>query len=301
MMLPPSQHERVAYSSARVGLPRQVGVGFKAVHFEAIINDAMPPAFVEVHAENYMGSGGAPHAQLTRVRERLPLSLHGVGLSIGGPEPLDEMHLTRLAQLIQRYQPSSFSEHLAWSTHGGAYFNDLLPVAYDKSTLARVCEHIDRVHERLGVRMLLENPATYLEFEASTFAETDFIAGVLLRTGCGLLLDVNNVYVTCTNHRLDPYAYIAELPLSAVGEIHLAGHTNDADADGELLLIDSHGSPVADPVWDLYAYTLRHTGPIATLIEWDNDLPGYAVLCAEAQKATRVMDRVVRAHSLETV
>jgi hypothetical protein len=299
-MPPSSQHERVAYSSGPVDLPRQVGVGLKAVHFEAISNDAMPPAFIEVHAENYMGSGGAPLAQLTQIRERLPLSLHGVGLSIGGPEPLDETHLARLTQLIRRFQPSSFSEHLAWSTHNGVYFNDLLPLAYDRSTLALVCEHIDRVHERLGVRMLLENPATYLEFEASTFAETDFITEVLRRTGCGLLLDVNNVFVTCTNHRLSPYAYIDALPLSAVGEIHLAGHAIDTDADGELLLIDSHGSPVADPVWDLYAYTLRHTGRIATLIEWDNDVPEYAVLCAEAQKAMRIMDRVVRARTAET-
>jgi len=299
-MYPPSQHERVAYPPAVVGLPRQVGVGFKAVHFEALVNDAMPPAFIEVHAENYMGAGGAPHAQLSRLRERLPLSLHGVALSIGGPEPLDEAHLTRLAGLIQRYQPSSFSEHLAWSSHGGAYLNDLLPLPYDRSSLARVCEHIDRVQERLGQRMLLENPATYLEFEASTFAETAFISEVLRRTGCGLLLDVNNVYVTCTNHRRNAQAYIDELPLSAVQEIHLAGHTTDTDAGGELLLIDSHGSPVADPVLDLFAYVLRHTGSVPTLIEWDNQVPGYPVLCAEALKATRVMERVIRTRGMET-
>jgi hypothetical protein len=298
-MLPPSQHERVAYSPAFAGLPRQVGVGFKPIHFEAIVNDAMPPAFVEVHAENYIGAGGAPHEQLRRIRERVPLSLHGVGLSIGGSEPLDEVHLARLAELIRRYQPSAFSEHLAWSSHGGTFLNDLLPLPYDWSSLARVCDHIDRVHERLGVRMLLENPATYLEFETSTLSETAFISEILRRTGCGLLLDVNNVYVSCANHRRSAQAYLDELPLSEVEEIHLAGHTSDTDAGGELLLIDSHGSPVAEAVLDLFANALRHTGPVPTLIEWDNHVPDYPVLCAEALKATRVMERVIRARSME--
>lgn len=298
-MPPSSRTERVAYSRSLAGLPPKVGVGFKPVHFEAISNDAMPPAFVEIHAENYMGAGGAPLEQLRRVRERLPLSLHGVGLSIGGLDPLDEAHLARLASLIDRFQPGAFSEHLAWSSHGNEYFNDLLPIAYDATALVRVCDHIDRVHERLGVRMLLENPATYLEFEASTYSETAFIAEVVRRTGCGLLLDVNNVYVTCGNHRRNPRAYIDELPLSAVEEIHLAGHSTDSDAGGELLLIDSHDGPVADPVLDLFAYVLRHTGPVPTLLEWDSQVPGYALLCAEAMKATRVMERVIRARGME--
>jgi len=300
-MSPPSQRDRVALSPTLVGLPTQAGVGFKAAHFEAIGNDVRPPAFVEVHAENYMGAGGAPHRQLTRLREQMPLSLHGVGLSIGGIEPLDEAHLTRLATLITRYQPGVFSEHLAWSTHAGTFYNDLLPIPYDKPSLLRICRHIDRVHERLGVRMLLENPATYVEFEASTRSETDFISEVVLRTGCGLLLDVNNVYVSCSNHRRDPRAYIDQLPLAAVGEIHLAGHTVDAEAGaaGDLLLIDSHGRPVAEPVWDLYAHALARTGPVATLIEWDSDLPEYAVLRAEADKADQVLDRVAQARTRE--
>lgn len=298
-MHPSSRHERAAFALACAGLPKQAGVGFKAIHFEAIADDAMPPAFVEVHAENYMGAGGVPHVHLTALRERLPLSVHGVGLSIGGCDALDQAHLARVAQLVQRYQPSSFSEHLAWSTHGDVYFNDLLPISYDRASLLRVCEHIDRVQERLRMRMLLENPATYVEFEASEFTETAFISEVVRRTGCGLLLDVNNVHVTCTNHGRSAHTYINELPLSAVGEIHLAGHATDADDDGELLLIDSHGCPVADAVWDLYAYALRQTGPIATLIEWDNDVPAYSVLCAEAHKATGVMERVARARNLE--
>ncbi len=284
--------ERVAKSSIRAGLPLRAGVGLKPAHYQSLLDDADPPGFVEVHAENYMGAGGAPHAWLTRIRERLPLSLHGVGLSIGGLEPLDETHLDRLALLVQRYCPDSFSEHLAWSTHAGVYYNDLLPVAYDDETLRRVCEHIDRVQERLGLRMLLENPATYLEFEASTLAETDFITQVLRRTGCGLLLDVNNVHVSCINHQRDPRAYLDALLPAPVGEIHLAGHTADTDGNGDRLLIDSHNRPVDDAVWDLYAYALARTGPVATLIEWDSDLPEYSVLCAHARQAEKAMSEL---------
>ncbi len=288
----PTTDDRVAPGA---GLPPQVGVGFKAIHFEALFEDPAPPAFVEVHAENYMGAGGAPLQQLARIREKFPISLHGVGLSLGGTEAPDEAHLARLAQLIQRFQPASFSEHLAWSTHSGRYFNDLLPIAYDLPALQRICEHIDRVQQRLGVRMLLENPATYLEFDASSFSETDFLAEVLQRTGCGLLLDVNNVHVTCTNHGHDARAYIDALALSAVGEIHLSGHSRDTDSNGDILLIDSHGSPVADPVWDLYAQVLDRTGPVATLVEWDNDVPAYQILRAEARKAAQAMSRSTRA------
>jgi uncharacterized protein len=272
----------------RAGLPSQAGIGFKTQHLADLLADHAPPAFVEVHAENYFGAGGLPHAQLTRLREHLPLSLHGVGLSIGGPEPLDESHLASLAALIQRYQPASFSEHLAWSSHGGTYFNDLLPLVYTEASLQTVCDHIDRVHERLGVRLLLENPATYVEFLASTIDETDFISDIVRRTGCGLLLDVNNVFVTCTNHQRDASAYLAALPLHAVGEIHLAGHAVDDDPAG-VLLIDSHGAPVDDAVWSLYAQALADTGPVASLIEWDNAVPDYATLRAEAIKADLLM------------
>lgn len=287
----PSRHERTGLTAICAGLPRQAGVGFKTMHYAALLADDRPPAFVEVHAENLMGAGGAPHAQMQRVRERMALSLHGVGLSIGGPEPLDVAHLDRLATLVRRYRPDSFSEHLAWSSHGATYFNDLLPIAYEPSALARVCAHIDQVQDHLGVRMLLENPSTYVAFEASAMPEPVFIAEVLRRTGCGLLLDVNNVHVTCSNHRLDAQAYIDALPLAAVAEIHLAGHSIDAESAeaGDTLLIDDHGSPVADPVWALYASVLERIGPIPTLIEWDNHVPDYAVLRAEADKADRMM------------
>lgn len=265
-------------------LPASAGIGFKPMHLEALLADPQAPAFVEVHAENYMGAGGAPHAWLGRVRERMPLSIHGVGLSLGAEAAPDEAHLDRLARLIERYEPASFSEHLAWSSHGVNYFNDLLPVAYERATLDRVCAHIDRVQTRLGRRMLLENPATYVEFESSTMSEQEFISTVIARTGCGLLLDVNNVFVSCSNHGRDATAFLEALPLHAVGEIHLAGHSLDHDGVAGLL-IDSHGSAVADPVWSLYGSVIARIGPAPTLVEWDNDVPAYEVLRAEAVRA----------------
>ncbi|MBK7813765.1 MAG: DUF692 domain-containing protein [Rhodocyclaceae bacterium] len=275
-----------------VTLPARGGVGLKPEHFRAIGETWPDIGFFEVHAENYMVAGGPFHHYLSRIRERYPLSIHGVGLSIGGAGPLDEAHLDRLAALLDRYQPESFSEHLAWSSHGGVFLNDLLPVPYHRATLDRVCAHIDRVQSRLRRTMLLENPATYVEFESSTMGETEFIAEVLRRTGCGLLLDVNNAHVACTNHGHDPHAYIRALPLARVGEIHLAGFAQDIDAAGDPLLIDSHGSPVAQVVWDLYRYTLGLTGPVATLIERDNDIPAVDVLAAEARQAEAIMKGV---------
>ncbi len=286
------------YRPASTGLPARAGVGFKPQHYGELQADPKPPGFVEVHAENYMGAGGVPHVHLRTLRERMPVSLHGVGLSIGGEDPLDSNHLDRLAQLIARYQPAAFSEHLAWSTHGDRFFNDLLPLSYDTRTLARVCEHIDQVQDRLGVRMLLENPSTYLEFESSTFNEPDFIAAIVQRTGCRLLLDVNNVYVSCHNNRHDPLEYLAAFPLHAVRQIHLAGHAEERDSNHGLLLIDDHGAPVADAVWALYAHTVARTGPVATLIEWDTRIPAYPTLREEALRAEAVLD-ATRAASKE--
>lgn len=284
---PPTTHP--ARHRAVAGLPPQAGAGFKPQHLPDWLADAAPPAFFEVHAENYMGDGGAPHLWLSRMRDTWPMSLHGVGLSIGGARAPDPDHLDRLARLIARYQPASFSEHLAWSTHDGRFFSDLLPLAYDAGSLDRVCDHIDQAQTRLGVRMLLENPSTYFAFAASDIDEPDFIAAVIQRTGCGLLLDVNNVFVTCHNHGRDPQAYLAALPLPAVGEIHLAGHASDRAA---ALLIDDHGAPVADAVWRLYADVLARTGPVATLVEWDNDVPAYAVLRDQVRRADRRLDAV---------
>ena len=270
-------------------LPARAGVGLKPQHFKDVLETRPDIGFFEVHAENYMVDGGPFHHFLSRIRERHALSLHGVGLSIGGERPLDEAHLDRLAGLIERYQPASFSEHLAWSSHDDVFLNDLLPVPYDAATLARVCEHIDRVQERLRLRMLLENPSTYVEFAASTLSEAQFLREVIRRTGCGLLLDVNNAYVSCVNRGCDANAFIDELPLAAVGELHLAGFARDIDAAGSPLLIDSHGAPVDEAVWLLYAHTLRGTGPMATLLERDDDVPALSTLVAEAHRAQAMM------------
>jgi uncharacterized protein (UPF0276 family) len=275
-------------------LPASAGVGFKPEHFDAIRATKPALGFFEVHAENYMGAGGLPHAQLGQLRRDHALSIHGVGLSIGGAEDLNADHLRRLRQVCDRYEPESFSEHLAWSSHGGDYLNDLLPLPYNEATLAQVCRHVAQAQEVLGRRMLLENPSTYVLFEQSTIPETAFIAEVVRATGCGLLLDVNNVFVSATNHRTDALAYLAEFPMQAVGEIHLGGHAAEELPSGPLL-IDAHGSPVADPVWALYREVLRRTGPLPTLIEWDNDVPAWPDLLAEAMRAQAVLDAMTEA------
>lgn len=279
--------DQARYASHR--LPPRAGVGLKPQHYAEILATAPNLGFFEVHAENYMGPGGPPHRYLAAIRERYPLSLHGVGLSIGGPRPLDREHLTRLRGLIDRYEPGLFSEHLAWSTHAAGYLNDLLPLPYTDETLALVADHIDEVQEAVGRQMLLENPSTYLAFAESTWDEIDFISEVARRTGCGLLLDVNNVEVACTNQLRDPKDYIDRFPQHAVGEIHLGGHDEDADEAGRTLLIDSHNRPVEDTVWALYARTLARGGRKPTLIEWDNDVPAWPELFAEARRAEAVM------------
>lgn len=277
-------------SVSRVGaLPARGGLGLKPEHFQTILEHLPALGFFEIHAENYMVAGGPFHHYLTRIRSHYPLSIHGVGLSIGGAAPPDEAHLDRLAALLERYAPQSFSEHLACSSHGGAFFNDLLPAPYNAGTLNRVCEHIDRVQERLGRRMLIENPATYVEFVESTLGEGEFITELVRRTGCGLLLDINNVHVSCVNHGRDPHAFIQTLPLAATGQIHLAGFAEDVDADGHPLLIDSHGAPVAEAVWELFRTVVQQLGPLPTLIERDNDIPAFPVLLAEARRAEAVM------------
>jgi uncharacterized protein (UPF0276 family) len=269
-------------------LPKAAGIGFKPEHFRDIAAAPGTIGFLEVHAENYMGDGGAPHAMLAALREHHALSLHGVGLSIGGSGGLDRDHLARLRALIDRYQPESFSEHLAWSSHDTAWLNDLLPLPYTDETLTTIGGHIQQVQDTLGRQMLLENPATYVTFTSSTWSETDFLHELVRRTGCGLLLDVNNVFVSATNHRFDPRSYLAAFPLEAVAEIHLAGHDTE-DLPSGPLLIDSHGAPVAEPVWALYGEVIARTGPVPTLIEWDNDVPAFAVVLAEAARADAMM------------
>lgn len=274
------------------GLPAKPGVGYKPQHFAAILADPGPVGWLEVHAENYMGAGGRPLAQLRHLAERFPISVHGVGLSIGGEGALDRDHLDRLKFLCGWLNPASFSEHLAWSTHDGAFLNDLLPLPYTPTTLARVCDHIDQVQDVLGRRMLLENPSTYIAFAETAMDEVDFLGEIARRTGCRLLLDVNNVYVSGTNQNYDPQAYLDAFPLHLVGEIHLGGHDEDQDDQGRRLLIDSHGTEVLDPVWALYARVIRTAGPRPTLIEWDNDVPDWPVLAAEAACAARLLEPV---------
>lgn len=271
-------------------LPRRAGIGFKPEHFADILSSRQPIGFFEVHAENYMGDGGPPHAQLMKLREDYALSIHGVGLSIGSEQTLDREHLSRLKHLCDRYQPESFSEHLAWSSHDNMFLNDLLPLPYTAQTLARTINHIDLVQNTLGRQMLLENPATYLLFEESTIEETEFLAEIALRTGCGLLLDVNNVFVAATNHNLDPEKYLSRFPLKFVGEMHLSGHSETTDELGAPLLIDSHDTPVKDPVWVLYESVIEELGPVASLVEWDNDVPGWEVLRGEAIRAQGILD-----------
>jgi uncharacterized protein len=281
----------------RIGssLPTRAGVGFKPAHFRDIVAAAQPVGFFEVHAENYMGAGGPPHAQLGALRESYALSIHGVGLSIGSMAPLDRDHLSRLKALCGRYQPESFSEHLAWSSHDGVYFNDLLPLPYTPQTLARVAEHIDQVQTTLGRTMLLENPSTYVGIADSTIPEVEFLAEIVARTGCGLLLDINNVFVSASNCGTQASPYLQAFPLDYVREIHLGGHAQEIDGAGAPLLIDAHGSPVADAVWALYAQVVARTGPLPTLIEWDNDVPDWPTLRAQALAAEQILGGAARA------
>lgn len=270
-------------------LPARTGVGFKPAHFRDILAGQQPLGFFEVHAENYMGAGGPPHAQLGALRERHALSVHGVGLSIGSMRPLDKDHLARLKTLCDRYAPESFSEHLAWSSHDDVYYNDLLPLPYTQQTLARVAEHIDEVQTTLARQMLLENPSTYIRFSESNIPEVDLLSELSKRTGCGLLLDINNVFVSARNHATEPLAYLDSFPLQRVKEIHLGGHDEDVDETGAPLLIDSHGSPIAEAVWTLYAHVIARSGALPTLIEWDNNVPVWPALLAEAVRAQGIL------------
>ncbi len=275
-------------------IPTRSGVGLKPEHIGAILDQRPDLGFFEIHAENYMGDGGPPHRQLEAIRALYPLSLHGVGLSIGSPRPLDRDHLQRLAVLNKRYEPGLFSEHLAWSSHGGAFLNDLLPLPYTPETLAAVCDHIDEVQAVIGRKMLLENPSTYVAFAESTITETEFIGEIVRRTGCGLLLDVSNIIVGATNHGYDPLAYLDAFPLQHVCEIHLAGFADSSDDAGHRLIIDAHDSPVREEVWALYKEVIARRGATPTLIEWDNDVPVWPTLYGEARRAEAAMRQAAK-------
>ncbi len=284
-----------AFRYATMSIPARAGVGLKPEHDRDILAGEADIGWFEVHPENYMGDGGPTHHFLERIRADYPISMHGVGLSIGSASPLSADHLQRLQALARRYEPGLFSEHLAWSTHDGVFMNDLLPLPYNRETLALVADHVDEIQATLKRQMLIENPSTYVTLDASEMTELEFLGELARRSGCGLLFDVNNLFVCATNHHFDPDPYLDAFPVALIGEIHLAGHAELNDVPGSPLLIDSHDRCVADPVWRLYERLVARCGPIPTLIEWDNDVPTWTTLTAEARCAGHVMAR----HSTE--
>lgn len=271
----------------------RIGVGLRAPHIAEVLASRPAIGWFEVHSENYMGRGPG-FAALMKVRSDYPLSLHGVGLSLGTAEGLDRAHLQELKELVERSEPFLVSEHLSWSVTGGVYLNDLLPLPLTEETLTVVSRNIALMQETLGRRVLIENPSSYLRFRHSAIPEPEFLDALVRRTGCGLLCDVNNIYVTCTNFAEDATAYLAALPGEAVGEIHLAGHFR-SERRGRALLIDDHGAEVSDEVWALYRLALERFGMVPTLIEWDKNLPPLADLLAEARRAQEVAESIMAA------
>jgi hypothetical protein len=281
--------DRPSLSRSQAAVPRRTGVGLKPEHYRDVVEILPDIGWFEVHPENYMGAGGPPHFWLEQVRARYPLSLHGVGLSIGAVGGLSIGHLDRLKALIDRYEPGLFSEHLAWSTHETTFMNDLLPLPYTRETLALVADHVDQVQTHVGRHMLIENPSTYVGFSSSEMTEIEFLVELAKRSGCGLLLDVNNVFVSAVNHGFDPLAYVDAFPADLIGEIHLAGHAEIDGGDATVLLVDSHDGAVSDRVWGLYRRLIARTGPLPTLIEWDNDIPSWSELAGQAELAETFM------------
>lgn len=269
-------------------LPVRAGIGLRTPHMPALLESRPGVAWLEVHSENYFAEGGRAVTELLQLRRDYPLSLHGVGLSLGSPDPLNREHLAKLKRAVERFSPALVSEHLCWVSAGGSYFHDLLPLPYTEEAVGHVARRIDEVQDHLGRSILIENVSSYLEYEHSAMPEWQFLREVASRAGCGILLDVNNVYVSAVNHGFDPRLYIDSIPAEAVGEIHLAGHL-EKRVDGVDLLIDTHDRPVKDAVWELYAYTLQAIGPRPTLLEWDNALPPLAALLGEAGKADHIL------------
>jgi uncharacterized protein (UPF0276 family) len=265
-------------------LPTAAGVGLRAPHVSHVIATRPSVAWFEVHSENYFADGGNSIAALQRIRADYPVALHGVGLSLGSTDPIDVAHVAKLERLIARIEPALVSEHLCWGSFGARHFNDLLPLPYTEEALSHVCARIGELQDRLGREIAVENISTYVAFADSTIPEWEFVAAVAARTGCKLLVDVNNIYVNAINHRVDASHYLAALPPSAVAEIHLAGH----DASGPCL-IDTHGARVAPAVWALYEHALDCFGPRPTLIEWDTDIPSFDVLLDEAARASTIL------------
>lgn len=271
-------------------LPRDCGLSLKAEHFSTILRDLPPVGWFEIHPENYMGDGGPMHRYLRAIREHYPLSMHGVGMSLGSADGIRQEHLTQLKSVVSHYQPEQVSEHLAWSHWNGVFLNDLLPLPYTEESLAVVCNNVDRVQSLLNRRILVENPSTYIDFSRGDYSEPEFISLLCKKTGCGALLDINNVFVSAQNNDFDPSDYLNQFPLEAVGEIHLAGHSVVDLTENKKIRIDDHGSPVIDEVWNLFDQVIaRMQTPPPVLIEWDTDIPEFNSLLAEAEKArTRI-------------
>ena len=265
---------------------RLVGIGLRAQHYQDLLT-TLPHSigWLEIHSENYFAEGGKAHAYLAALREHYPISLHGVGLYIGSTDPLDPRHLQSLKTLIERTEPMLVSEHLCWGAVNGKVLNDLLPLAYTEEALQHFCAKTTQVQDFLGRQILIENPSSYLQFAHSTIPEQEFLVAVAERTGCGILLDINNIYVSAINHDFDPYTYLAAIPVNIVKEIHLAGFENNGEC-----LIDTHSKPVCDEVWKLYQHALQRFGLVPTLIEWDADIPSLDVLLAEAARAQHLME-----------
>jgi uncharacterized protein len=271
-------------------IPVEAGIGLRAPHYRELLERRPPIGWLEAHSENYFGEGGAPLHYLEQLRAFYPLSLHGVGLSLGSTDPLNMAHLNSLKALIARFEPGLVSEHLSWSSVGGRYLNDLLPLPYTEEALSHISQRIARVQDYLGRQILVENVSSYLQYEESRIPEWEFLTEVAECTGCGILLDVNNIYVSATNHGFDARTYLRAMPANHIQEIHLAGFSVNRFEDGEML-IDTHSRPVARDVWTLYRESVDLYGPIPTLIEWDADVPPLAVLLNEAAQAGRIMDR----------
>ncbi len=269
-------------------IPAQAGIGLRAPHYLEVLETRPPVGWLEAHSENYFGAGGKPLYYLERIRAHYPLSLHGIGLSIGSTDALNSRHLDRLKTLIRRFEPVLVSEHLSWSSVGGRYLNDLLPLPYTEEALAHMVRRVSQVQDYLERQILIENVSSYLQYTESTLPEWEFIAALTERSGCGLLLDVNNIYVSACNHGFDPGVYLQAIPAAAVREIHLAGFTVNRFGQREIL-IDTHNQRVYPQVWALYRQAVRRFGPIPTLIEWDTDLPALEVLVDEARRADAIV------------